>query len=250
MHGPRRQQKKKQRQRKKKQTSTSGDPPADETLTDVNISCSDLLLWLEGCCKTLSAVTSRVSGHEHPKVTAGSSVSKTGNYKTSDPTKVKINHTSRRMKTNVRHVWRFSSDKNDDVVICRLKEPGFVLTPTPLMWKAKHWRWRINVPPCWVILLNVFIVGWGSCSLVSRILTGSGACLILDMRPLIYSNQTHQLIHYQFLQRQKILGIYREMLRTIRQVPEEGDRKYLRNWARDEFKRNKSVTNQVRVELM
>lgn len=49
----------------------------------------------------------------------------------------------------------------------------------------------------------------------------------------------------QFLQRQKILGIYREMLRTIRQVPAEGDRKYLRDWARDEFKRNKSVTNQV-----
>lgn len=49
----------------------------------------------------------------------------------------------------------------------------------------------------------------------------------------------------QFLQRQKILGIYREMLRTIRQVPEEGDRKYLRDWARDEFKRNKSVMNQV-----
>lgn len=49
----------------------------------------------------------------------------------------------------------------------------------------------------------------------------------------------------QFLQRQKILGIYREMLRTIRQVPQEGDRKYLRDWARDEFKRNKSVTNQV-----
>lgn len=35
------------------------------------------------------------------------------------------------------------------------------------------------------------------------------------------------------------------MLRTIRQVPVEGDRKYLRDWARDEFKRNKSVTNQV-----
>lgn len=50
----------------------------------------------------------------------------------------------------------------------------------------------------------------------------------------------------QFLQRQKILGIYREMLRTIRQVPEDGDRKYLRDWARDEFKRNKSVSDQVR----
>uniref|UniRef100_H3C6R5 LYR motif-containing protein 2 n=1 Tax=Tetraodon nigroviridis TaxID=99883 RepID=H3C6R5_TETNG len=45
----------------------------------------------------------------------------------------------------------------------------------------------------------------------------------------------------QFLQRQKILGLYREILRTIRQVPEEEDRKYLRGWAREEFQRNKSA---------
>lgn len=49
----------------------------------------------------------------------------------------------------------------------------------------------------------------------------------------------------QFLQRQKVLGIYRDMLRTIRQVPEEADRKYLRDWARHEFRRNKSATDQV-----
>lgn len=42
------------------------------------------------------------------------------------------------------------------------------------------------------------------------------------------------------------MGIYRDMLRTIRQVPDEGDRKYLRDWTRDEFKRNKSATNQVK----
>lgn len=35
------------------------------------------------------------------------------------------------------------------------------------------------------------------------------------------------------------------MLRTIRQVPDEADRKYLRDWARDEFKRNKNATDQV-----
>lgn len=39
------------------------------------------------------------------------------------------------------------------------------------------------------------------------------------------------------------------MLRTIRQVPEEGDRKYLRDWARDEFKRNKSATNPVTASM-
>uniref|UniRef100_UPI0037E88468 LYR motif-containing protein 2 n=1 Tax=Semicossyphus pulcher TaxID=241346 RepID=UPI0037E88468 len=54
----------------------------------------------------------------------------------------------------------------------------------------------------------------------------------------------------QFLQRQKILGIYRNMLRTIRHVPDEADRKYLRDWARDEFKRNKNATNQDAIRMM
>ncbi|XP_061669244.1 LYR motif-containing protein 2 isoform X2 [Syngnathoides biaculeatus] len=48
----------------------------------------------------------------------------------------------------------------------------------------------------------------------------------------------------QFLQRQNILGIYRNMLRTIRYVPDAADRKYLRDWAREEFKRNKHATDQ------
>ncbi|XP_028253188.1 LYR motif-containing protein 2 [Parambassis ranga] len=54
----------------------------------------------------------------------------------------------------------------------------------------------------------------------------------------------------QFIQRQKVLGIYRNMLRTIRQVPDEADRKYLADWARDEFKRNKNATNQDAIRMM
>ncbi|XP_029903256.1 LYR motif-containing protein 2 [Myripristis murdjan] len=54
----------------------------------------------------------------------------------------------------------------------------------------------------------------------------------------------------QFLQRQRVLSIYRNMLRTIRQVPDEGDRKYLRDWAREEFKRNKTATNQDAIRMM
>ncbi|XP_039980759.1 LYR motif-containing protein 2 [Xiphias gladius] len=54
----------------------------------------------------------------------------------------------------------------------------------------------------------------------------------------------------QFLQRQKVLGIYRHMLRTIQQVPDEADRKYLRDWARDEFKRNKNATDQDAIRMM
>ncbi|CAB1436252.1 unnamed protein product [Pleuronectes platessa] len=54
----------------------------------------------------------------------------------------------------------------------------------------------------------------------------------------------------QFLQRQKVLGIYRNMLRTIKKVPDEADRKYLRDWARDEFKRNRNATEQDAIRMM
>ncbi|XP_026885357.1 LYR motif-containing protein 2 isoform X1 [Electrophorus electricus] len=54
----------------------------------------------------------------------------------------------------------------------------------------------------------------------------------------------------QFLQRQKVLSLYRNMLRTIRQVPDDADRKYLRDWAREEFKRNKDATNQDDIRMM
>ncbi|XP_061900436.1 LYR motif-containing protein 2 [Entelurus aequoreus] len=54
----------------------------------------------------------------------------------------------------------------------------------------------------------------------------------------------------QFLQRTQVLGIYRNMLRTIRQVPDERDRKYLRDWARDEFKRNRHATDQDAIRMM
>uniref|UniRef100_H2MUE1 LYR motif-containing protein 2 n=1 Tax=Oryzias latipes TaxID=8090 RepID=H2MUE1_ORYLA len=54
----------------------------------------------------------------------------------------------------------------------------------------------------------------------------------------------------QFLQRQKVLQIYRTLLRTIRQVPDEADRRYLRDWARGEFRRNKEATNQDAIRMM
>uniref|UniRef100_A0AAQ4QQQ6 LYR motif-containing protein 2 n=1 Tax=Gasterosteus aculeatus aculeatus TaxID=481459 RepID=A0AAQ4QQQ6_GASAC len=50
----------------------------------------------------------------------------------------------------------------------------------------------------------------------------------------------------QFLQRQRVLGIYRNMMRTIRKVPDEADRKYLSDWARQEFKRNKNAQDPVK----
>ncbi|XP_049612005.1 LYR motif-containing protein 2 [Syngnathus scovelli] len=54
----------------------------------------------------------------------------------------------------------------------------------------------------------------------------------------------------QFLQRQTVLGIYRKMLRTIKHVPNETDRKYLKDWAKSEFKRNQNTTDQDAIRMM
>ncbi|CAL8315469.1 unnamed protein product [Merluccius merluccius] len=54
----------------------------------------------------------------------------------------------------------------------------------------------------------------------------------------------------QFLQRQRVLGLYRTMLRTIRRVPDPADQRYLKVWARDEFQRNKTATNQDAIRMM
>nr|KAF6462417.1 LYR motif containing 2 [Molossus molossus] len=48
----------------------------------------------------------------------------------------------------------------------------------------------------------------------------------------------------QFLRRQQVLLLYRRILQAIRQVPNDSDRKYLKDWAREEFKRNKSATEE------
>ena len=48
------------------------------------------------------------------------------------------------------------------------------------------------------------------------------------------------------MRRQQVLLLYRRILQAIRQVPNDSDRKYLKDWAREEFKRNKSATEEVR----
>uniref|UniRef100_G1U3B3 LYR motif-containing protein 2 n=1 Tax=Oryctolagus cuniculus TaxID=9986 RepID=G1U3B3_RABIT len=54
----------------------------------------------------------------------------------------------------------------------------------------------------------------------------------------------------QFLRRQQVLLLYRRILRAIRQVPDDSDRRYLKDWARGEFKRNKSATQEVRTRWL
>ncbi|KAH1172668.1 hypothetical protein KIL84_016507 [Mauremys mutica] len=53
----------------------------------------------------------------------------------------------------------------------------------------------------------------------------------------------------QFLRRQQVLQLYRRILQAIRQVPTETDRHYLKEWAREEFKRNKDATDERKTLL-
>ncbi|XP_074902712.1 LYR motif-containing protein 2 isoform X1 [Buteo buteo] len=42
----------------------------------------------------------------------------------------------------------------------------------------------------------------------------------------------------------------RKILRAIRDVPAEADRRYLKDWAREEFRRNKDVTEEDAIRMM
>ncbi|KAM6324584.1 LYR motif-containing protein 2 [Aegotheles albertisi] len=54
----------------------------------------------------------------------------------------------------------------------------------------------------------------------------------------------------QFLRRQQVLQLYRSILRAVRQVPAEADRRYLKDWAREEFRRNKDATEEDAIRMM
>ncbi|XP_043849366.1 LYR motif-containing protein 2-like [Dromiciops gliroides] len=54
----------------------------------------------------------------------------------------------------------------------------------------------------------------------------------------------------QFMRRQQVLLLYRKILQAISQVPNEYDCKYLQNWAREEFQRNKSATEEDTIQMM
>ncbi|XP_069488531.1 LYR motif-containing protein 2 isoform X2 [Ambystoma mexicanum] len=54
----------------------------------------------------------------------------------------------------------------------------------------------------------------------------------------------------KFLRRQQVLSLYRKIFQTIRQIPNEADRRYMKDWAREEFKRNKETTDEVTIRMM
>lgn len=49
----------------------------------------------------------------------------------------------------------------------------------------------------------------------------------------------------QFVIRSEVLKLYRDLLRAVKQIPDEYYRKEMRQWARDDFKKNKHLTDEV-----
>ncbi|XP_068617312.1 LYR motif-containing protein 2 [Battus philenor] len=54
----------------------------------------------------------------------------------------------------------------------------------------------------------------------------------------------------QFLLRQEVLKLYREIFRTLRKVPDETTRLELKDWARSDFKNNKHHTDETAIKSM
>ncbi|KAG5667949.1 hypothetical protein PVAND_015909 [Polypedilum vanderplanki] len=53
----------------------------------------------------------------------------------------------------------------------------------------------------------------------------------------------------QFMLRQEVLKLYRDLIRTINKVPDESSRNELRQWLREDFKANKNQTDEIQIKM-
>lgn len=49
--------------------------------------------------------------------------------------------------------------------------------------------------------------------------------------------------------RQEVLKLYRDLYRTINKVPDEASKKDLKIWLRDDFRKNKSQTEEIAIKM-
>ncbi|KAI9193707.1 LYR motif-containing protein 2 [Polychytrium aggregatum] len=53
----------------------------------------------------------------------------------------------------------------------------------------------------------------------------------------------------QFMTKQKVLSLYREILRATKGLPQD-DAEFIRSWARSDFERYRTVTDPDRIQLL
>ncbi|XP_055706022.1 LYR motif-containing protein 2 [Phlebotomus papatasi] len=54
----------------------------------------------------------------------------------------------------------------------------------------------------------------------------------------------------QFMLRQEVLRLYRDIFRTIRRVPQPENRLELQEWARRDFRSNRHHTDETSIKMM
>ncbi|GLV31816.1 uncharacterized protein CBL_07576 [Carabus blaptoides fortunei] len=54
----------------------------------------------------------------------------------------------------------------------------------------------------------------------------------------------------QFMVRQQVITLYRRMLRSIRQIPDEGYRKEMQQWVRSDFRSNAHHTDEITIKML
>ncbi|EDW60412.1 LYR motif-containing protein 2 [Drosophila novamexicana] len=54
----------------------------------------------------------------------------------------------------------------------------------------------------------------------------------------------------QFMLRQEVLKLYREIWRTTRLVPDQHSRRELREWARHDFQANRNQDDEVAIKML
>lgn len=55
---------------------------------------------------------------------------------------------------------------------------------------------------------------------------------------------------FQFMLRQEVLKLYRQIFRAIRQVPDESSRRELSEWARSDFRNNAHHTQEITIKML
>ena len=53
----------------------------------------------------------------------------------------------------------------------------------------------------------------------------------------------------QFMLRQEVLKLYRDLYRSINKVPDEASRKDLKIWLREDFRKNKSQADEITIKM-
>lgn len=48
----------------------------------------------------------------------------------------------------------------------------------------------------------------------------------------------------------KVLQLYRNLLRTVKQVPDAGSREELKDWVRGDFRKNKQIDDEYAIKML